>query len=162
MQPRDFRNMTLPEDLRQLLLALNAHGVEYLVVGGWAAGFYSEPRSTKDIDIFIRSNLLNSEAVFKALAAFGAPLAGLSAADFRDHPTSIFQIGHEPVRADILQAIDAVGFDEAWRDRVEVSLDGVAVHLISAEHLMRNKVKSGRLRDLADVEAIREANKASG
>jgi hypothetical protein len=68
--------MTLPEDLRQLLLALNANGAEYLVVGGWAAGYYSEPRSTKDIDILIRSNRSNSEAVFKALAEFGAPLAG--------------------------------------------------------------------------------------
>jgi predicted nucleotidyltransferase len=152
--------MTLPEDLKQLLLALNAHGVEYLVVGGWAAGFYSEPRSTKDIDILIRSTRSNSEAVFKALAEFGAPLTGLSPADFRDHPTSIFQIGHEPVRADILQSIDAVEFEEAWRDRTDMTLGGVRVHLISAEHLIRNKLKSGRLRDLADVEAIREANKA--
>lgn len=154
--------MTLPEDLRQLLLALNAHHVEYLIVGGWAAGFYSEPRSTKDIDILIRSNLSNSEAVFKALAEFGAPLAGLSPADFRDHPTSVFQIGHAPVRADILQSIDAVEFDEAWLSRVDVALDGIAVHLISAEHLIRNKLKSGRLRDLADVEAIREADQANG
>jgi hypothetical protein len=74
MDSRGFRNMTLPEDLRQLLLALNAHRVEYLVVGGWAVGFYSEPRSTKDIDILIRSNVANSEAVFAALAEFGAPL----------------------------------------------------------------------------------------
>jgi hypothetical protein len=100
--------MTLPEDLRQLLLALNAHGVEYLVVGGWAVGFYSDPRSTKDIDLLIRADQRNSEAVFKALAEFGAPLAGVSPADFRDHPTAEFQIGHEPVRADILQSIDAV------------------------------------------------------
>jgi hypothetical protein len=70
--------MTLPEDLKQLLLALNAHGVEYLVVGGWAVGFYSEPRSTKDIDLFIRSGVKNSEAVFRALADFGAPLTGLT------------------------------------------------------------------------------------
>jgi predicted nucleotidyltransferase len=154
--------MTLPEDLKQLLLELSAHGVEYLVVGGWAVGFYSEPRATKDIDILIRADRRNSEAVFKALAEFGAPLAGLSPADFRDHPTSVFQIGHEPVRADILQSIDAVEFEEAWRDRTEVVLDGVSVHLISSEHLIRNKLKSGRLRDLADVEAIREANRAQG
>jgi len=152
--------MTLPEDLKPPLLALNANGVEYLVGGGWAAGFYSEPRATKDIDILIRSNQSNSEAVFKALAEFGAPLAGLSPADFRDHPASVFQIGHEPVRADILQSIDAIEFEEAWQDRTEVVLDGIAVHLISAEHLIRNKLKSGRLRDLADVEAIREADKS--
>ena len=83
--------MTLPEDLKQLLLEFNAHGVEYLVVGGWAVGFYSEPRSTKDIDLLIRSDVKNSEAVFRALAEFGAPLAGLTPADFRDAPNSVFQ-----------------------------------------------------------------------
>ena len=152
--------MTLPEDLKQLLLAFNAHGVEYLVVGGWAVGFYSEPRSTKDIDLFIRSGVKNSEAVFRALAEFGAPLAGVSPADFRDDPTSVFQLGHAPARADILQAIDGVDFDEAWPKRIDLSLEGVPVHVISAEHLIRNKVASGRLRDLADVEAIREAEGA--
>ena len=153
--------MTLPEDLRQLLLALNEHGVEYLVVGGWAVGFYSEPRSTKDIDLFIRSGIRNSEAVFRALAEFGAPLAGLSPADFRDNSTSVFQLGATPARADILQSIDGVAFDEAWPHRVELSLDGIAVHVISAEHLIQNKLKSGRLSDLADVEAIRDADKAN-
>jgi predicted nucleotidyltransferase len=154
--------MTLPEDLRQLLLALNAQGVEYLVVGGWAVGFYAEPRSTKDIDLFIRSSVKNSEAVFRALAKFGAPLAGVTPADFRDSPTSVIQVGYSPARADFLQAIDGVEFDEAWEQRLEFKLEGVSVYLISAEHLVRNKERSGRLSDLADVEAIREADRASG
>jgi predicted nucleotidyltransferase len=154
--------MTLPEDLKQLLLALNAHGVEYLVVGGWAVGFYSEPRSTKDIDLFIRSGVKNSEAVFRALADFGAPLTGLTPADFRDNPSSVFQLGHEPARADIPQSIDGVDFDEAWPRRIELALEGVPVHVVSADDLIRNKLASGRLRDLADVEAMREADKASG
>lgn len=153
--------MTLPEDIRQLLLALNAHGVEYLVVGGWAVGFHSEPRATKDIDLFIRADVKNSEAVFRALAEFGAPLAGLTSADFRDNSTSVFQLGVAPARADILQAIEAVDFDGAWNRRVEFSLEGISVNVISAEDLIRNKTKVGRLRDLADVEAIREAGKAS-
>ena len=153
--------MILPEDLKQLLLAFNAHGVEYLVVGGWAVGFYSEPRSTKDIDLFIRSGVRNSEAVFRALAEFGAPLAGLTPADFRDNPASVFQIGYTPARADILQGIDGVVFDEAWLRRVELSIQGVPVHVVAAEDLIKNKLASGRLTDLADVEAIREANPES-
>lgn len=149
--------MTLPEDLRQLLLALNAHGVDYLVVGGWAVGFHSEPRTTKDIDLFIRADDRNSKAVFQALAEFGAPLAGITPADFCDSPTSIFQLGQEPARADILQSIDGVAFDEAWGRRKQFSVEGIEVNVISAEDLIINKLQSGRLRDLADVEAIREA-----
>lgn len=147
----------LPEDLRQLLLAFNAHGVEYLVVGGYAVGVYAEPRATKDLDLFIRSDVRNSEAVFQALTAYGAPVAGMSSADFRDDPASVFQIGQPPARVDLLQHIDGVDFDEAWNERGEASVGGVVAHVISASQLIRNKLHTGRMRDLADVEAIREA-----
>jgi hypothetical protein len=150
--------MILPEDLKQLLLAFNAQAVEYLVVGGYAVGIYSEPRATKDLALFIRSEVRNSEAVYRALAAYGAPIAGLTPADFRDDPSSIFQIGHPPARVDILQSIDGVSFHEAWPQRIEASIGDIAAHVISARHLVQNKLQSGRLRDLADVEAIREAN----
>ncbi len=149
--------MILPEDLRQLLLAFNEHGVEYLIVGGYAVGTYAEPRATKDLDLFIRSEIRNSEAVFRALAVYGAPIAGLSPADFRDDPHSVFQIGHPPARVDILQHIDGVAFDEAWHERIETAVSGIPAHVISARHLIQNKLQSGRMRDLADVEAIREA-----
>jgi len=147
--------MTLPEDLKQLLLAFNAYGVEYLVVGAYAVGVYAEPRATKDLDLFIRSEVQNSEAVFRALAAYGAPVAGLTPADFRDDPNSIFQIGLPPARIDILQAIDGVEFDEAWRQRIEAEMDDVSAHVISAAHLIQSKLHTGRLQDLADVDAIR-------
>jgi len=154
--------MILPEDLKQLLRAFNEYGVEYLVVGGYAVGIYAEPRATKDLDLFIRSEVKNSEAVFRALAAFGAPLAGLTAADFRDDPDSIFQIGRPPARVDILQHIDGVTFDDAWQQRAKTSLEEVETYVISARLLIQNKLQTGGLRDLADVEAIREANPGVG
>ena len=149
----------MDKDLKELLLALNEHGVEYLVVGGYAVGVHSEPRATKDLDIFIRADIKNSEAVFRALGAYGAPLAGSKPEDFRDNPRSVFQIGVPPVRIDILQSIEGVTFDEAWRDRTEALVDGeIPAHVISREHLIQNKLASGRMRDLADVEAMREAS----
>jgi Nucleotidyl transferase of unknown function (DUF2204) len=151
--------MTLPEDLKQLLLAFNANGVEYLVIGGYAVGIHSEPRATKDLDLFIRSEVKNSEAVYRALAEFGAPLTGITAADFRDDPNTVFQIGQPPARVDILQQIDGVDFDEAWQHRTDTPVGGISTHVISQKHLIQNKLASGRLRDLADVEAIREAEK---
>ena len=66
------------KDLRDLLLAFNDQSVKYLVVGGYAFGVHAEPRATKDLDLFIRSDKENSEAVFRALAQYGAPLSGLS------------------------------------------------------------------------------------
>jgi len=147
------------KDLRELLLAFNEHGVEYLVVGGYAVGVHSEPRATKDLDIFIRASVENSEAIFRALKAYGAPLEEMTPQDFRDEPASVFQIGVPPQRIDILQSIDGVAFEDAWQDRTEALIEGeLPAHVISRKHLIQNKLMSSRTRDLADVEAIRDAN----
>jgi len=146
------------EDQRDVLAALNSHGVKYLVVGGHAVSLHAEPRGTKDLDVFIKADEENSKAVFAALAEYGAPLSGISPADFNDKPTTIFQMGVPPGRVDILQGIAGVAFDEAWKTRVETLLDGnTPAHVISREHLIRNKLAVGRFQDLADVEKLREA-----
>jgi predicted nucleotidyltransferase len=147
----------LDPDLRDILSALNAHEVKYLLVGGYAVGVYSEPRATKDLDIFIQSDPENGEAVFRALAEYGAPLEGMTAADFSNKPDSVFQIGVPPVRIDILQSISGVTFDEAWENRITAFIDEIPTNVISRDDLIRNKLAAGRRRDLLDVEDIREA-----
>ncbi|MDR3793801.1 MAG: hypothetical protein P4L03_10515 [Terracidiphilus sp.] len=151
--------MNLTENLKDILRAFNAHSVQYLIVGAHALGVHAEPRATKDLDLFIRSDAQNADAVFKALAEFGAPLTGLTSADFADGTT--FQIGQPPERIDILQAIDGVAFDEAWSNRVEGEIDQIPACIISREDMIRNKIASGRLQDLADVEILRAAERAT-
>ena len=147
------------KDQRDLLIAFNAHGVKYLVIGAHAVGVHAEPRGTKDLDVFIKADETNSKAVYAALKEYGAPLGKMTTADFNDKPSSVFQIGVEPDRVDILQGIAGVTFDEAWKDRVEALLDkDTPAHVISLEHLIENKVASGRHQDLADVEKLREAS----
>jgi hypothetical protein len=144
----------MPSDLKELLRAFNTHNVKYIVVGGYAFGVHAEPRATKDLDIFVRADERNSEAVFKALAQYGAPLAGLSPADFRDG--TVFQIGQPPSRIDILQRIDGITFDEAWEHRLQGLVDGeVEAVVISRDDLIRNKLASGREQDLLDVKKLR-------
>ena len=145
------------EDLKDLLRAFNANAVKYLVVGGYAFGVHAEPRATKDLDLFIQPSQENSQAVFRALAQFGAPLDGLGPADFMDG--TIFQIGQPPARVDILQQIDGISFDEAWVNRVEGLVDGeVPAVVISREDLIRNKLASGREQDVLDVKKLRGAD----
>jgi hypothetical protein len=83
----------LAKDLKDFLCAFNTHKVEYLVVGSYAVGVYSQPRATKDLDVLIRVSEENGKAVFRALADFGASLEGISPSDFSDDPSSAFQIG---------------------------------------------------------------------
>jgi hypothetical protein len=150
------------KDQKDIVVAFNSHGVKYLVIGAHAVGIYAEPRGTKDLDLFIKADEANSKAVFAALAEYGAPLGKITPADFNDRPSSVFQLGMDPNRVDILQGIAGVTFEEAWKARKEKLLDKeTPAHVISREHLIRNKLASGRLQDLADVEKLREAASVS-
>jgi hypothetical protein len=150
----------MTKDMKDLLSIFNARGVEYLVIGGYAFGVHLEPRTTKDLDVFIRSNDENAKAVFEALIEFGAPLAAMSPADFQDG--TIFQLGIEPERVDIVQKIDGVTFDEAWANRIQGKVDGeVPAAVISREDLIRNKLASGRDQDLLDVKKLRAMRERS-
>ena len=149
----------LTEDFKDLLRLLNANAATYLIVGGHAYGVHAEPRTTKDLDLFIKSDPENAKAVFRALEQFGAPLAGMTEKDFTDEST--LQIGVPPNRIDVLQRIDGVTFDEAWAHRIEGVFDEeIVASVISREDLIRNKLAAGRDQDLLDVKVLRAAEKA--
>lgn len=147
------------KDFKDLIRILNKAGVQYLLVGGYAVGVYAEPRATKDLDLFILSSVANSEAVFRALCEFGAPLYGMTAKDFRDGKSGL-ELGKEPHRVDILQQISGVSFEEAWKARVPATIEGdTPLFVISRNHLIENKQAAGRPRDLVDVDEIKKAGK---
>jgi hypothetical protein len=147
----------LTKDMKELIRIFNEHGVEYLLVGGYAFGVHAQPRATKDLDLFIRADVNNSDAVFRALCKFGAPLHGLTAKDFRDAKTGL-QIGLPPNRIDILQQISGVTFDEAWKDHVNAMIEGdTPTYVISRENLIKNKLAAGREQDILDVKQIQKA-----
>ena len=147
------------QDYKDLLSAFQSHGVKYLVVGGFAVIYHSQPRFTKDMDLFIKADPANARATYGALEEFGAPLEGIRPEDFTDL-TSFFRFGREPRGFDILPSIPGVDFDAAWERRVEIVVDpatGLKANFISADDLIASKLASGRARDLADAEAIRKA-----
>jgi hypothetical protein len=96
----------------------------------------------------------NAVAVFRALADFGAPLAGLQPADF-DDGKSYFQMGEPPLRVDVLQTISGVTFEECWRTREIGMVNGAfEVPVISLDNLVKNKRAAGRRRDMLDLDEI--------
>jgi len=150
-------------DFKELLSALNEHRAKYLIVGAYAVSIHAQPRATKDLDILVKADVENAKAVFAALAQFGAPLEGLTAADFGT-PGPFFRIGRAPVGIDILTEIPGVDFDAAWARRVEEVVDsetGLEANFLSRDDLTASKLATGRLQDLADVEAIRKATEAA-
>jgi len=142
-------------DFKDLLAALNDAGAEYLVVGGYAVGKHTEPRYTKDLDVWINNSLENAGRVLAALAEYGAPVKGASPADFAG-TDKFFQIGVEPVRIDVISDLPGLDFSESWKKRVIADVDGLRVNFISLPDLIRNKEITGRSRDLEHLRELRK------
>lgn len=146
-------------DFEELLSCLNAEGVQYLVVGGYAVGEHAQPRATKDLDIFIGPDFGNAVAVWRALAKFGAPLGDVTPRDLVE-PGSIFRIGTPPIAVDFLRDIDGIDFEQAISRREFATINagtGLLAPFISLGDLIANKLAAGRPQDLGDVEALRLA-----
>ena len=148
--------MLTSPDFKELLNTLEKHRVRYLVVGGYAVMKYTEPRFTKDLDLWISTDEENSKAVFSALKEFGAPLKGLTPHDFTERGY-FYQMGNPPFRLDIMMSIPGVEFETAWEHREEVLLEGLTIPFISRVDLIRAKDASGRAQDLLDAENLRKA-----
>lgn len=141
----------LNPDYREMLSALFDANVEFVVVGAFALAAHGNPRSTGDIDIFVRPSAENAARVMIALKAFGAPLSNVNESDFTD-PETVLQIGIVPRRIDILTDLDGISdFDEAWRTRVEARIEDVCIPVLGRDVLIKNKRATGRPQDLADV-----------
>jgi len=85
-----------------------------------------------------------------ALVEFGTPLTNLSEEDFTSS-NLIVQLGVEPSRIDLLTSIDGVDFDEAWRNKLEVTIDDLSIYVLSRADLLKNKKSAGRAKDQADI-----------
>jgi hypothetical protein len=145
-------------DFVEMLAALSDVEADYLVVGAHALAVHGIPRATGDLDIWVRPTPENAARVWAALERFGAPLHELEPGDLHA-PEIVFQIGLPPNRIDLLTSISGVGFEEAWRNRVTVTVAGLDVPTIGRADFIRNKKAVGRPRDLADVAELEEAKR---
>jgi hypothetical protein len=98
-----------PSDFLDFIHELNAHAVEYLLVGGYAVGMYGHVRATTDIDFFYRTTPGNVDRLMHALAAFGAPESVVNREQLAA-PMGVTQFGEPPVRIDLLAVNDRLKF----------------------------------------------------
>lgn len=148
--------MLTNSEFRELLSLFRKYDVRYLIVGGYAVMKYSEPRYTKDIDVWIATDTENASLVYAALTEFGAPLANLTASDFTQEGY-FYQMGRPPLRVDVMMSLPGVEFEEAWKNRETVELDGLEMWFISRRDLIMAKKASGRPQDKIDLDRLREA-----
>ena len=145
-------------DFSELLNLLRVHKVRYLIVGGYAVMKYTEPRFTKDLDLWIENSPGNAQRLHRALTVFGAPVSGYSPQDFI-RSGMVHQIGVPPLRVDLLTSLPGLSFRDAWQRRVVSRVGGDRLLFLSLRDLIWSKRKAGRLQDrldLQNLEKVRE------
>lgn len=145
----------LNEDYNDMLRCLAAESVKFMLVEAFALAVHGYPRATMDMDVWVMPSPENAEAVIRALGRFGAPLHSISNADLQRDDT-IFQIGVAPRRIDIITGATGLVFEETYARSESVDVDGLTIRVPSVDDLIINKTASGRLKDLADVEVLKQ------
>jgi hypothetical protein len=144
----------LNSDYCDMLSALIACKVHFLVIGAYALAGHGFPRATGDIDIWVEASPENAPKVISALATFGAPISDIDAEYFQTNE-NVFQIGVAPCRIDLLTSVTGLPDFAACHQRAHmVSMDKLEIPILSKADYITNKRALGRHRDLADIDTI--------
>ena len=145
----------LNQDFKEFIQLLNENQVKYLVIGGYAVAIHGHPRYTKDIDIWIEISEDNANKLVTTLIQFGFESLGVTTQDFQT-ANQIIQLGYPPNRIDLITNPDGIDFQTCYDSKIEVNLNDVPVKFINLDNLKKNKLASGRLQDLADLENLQD------
>ncbi len=145
--------MGVNQDFCDLFRELNEFGVRYLVVGAYATIYYTEPRYTKDIDIWVEPVPKNARRLWTALTSFGAPLKNVKIKDFTSEEL-VYQIGIAPNRIDIMMGVPGLKFSNAWKNKVRTKYGGQRIFILSRKDLIKAKRVAGRSQDKLDIERL--------
>jgi len=147
--------MEVQKDFKEFLALLNAHEVEFMIVGGYALAYHGAPRYTGDIDVFVKSDTPNAKRIIHVLNEFGFGSLEITIDDFLKDD-SVVQLGLPPVRIDIITSISGVTWEQANASKEAGMYGDLPVYYIGKEQYVANKRATGRTKDIADIEALGE------
>ncbi|MBN2318445.1 MAG: hypothetical protein JXR49_05180 [Acidobacteria bacterium] len=154
----------LSKDVREFLALLFQKDVRYLIVGGEAVIYHGYPRLTGDMDIFYDSSAGNAKKLWEALNIFwGGEVPGMKDPEGLSEKGAVFQFGVPPNRIDLLNDLDGISFQSAWRNRVEDELPiqsgRMSVFFIGIDDLIKNKRAVSRHKDRDDLRFLERKRK---
>lgn len=153
-----------PLDLARLLGVLDAHGVEYTIIGGVAVQVHGHRRTTRDLDLIPDPAPENLDRLVEALVELEArprdmPGASVPSAEQLALAGVVPPLATRHGELHILNRVPgAAPYDRLRPRALEVDLDGVRLAIASLDDLISMKRAAGRPRDLSDIAALIEAN----
>lgn len=139
-------------DTENLLKSLNAHNVEFVIIGATAFPIHGYARATLDLDIFIRPDPQNASRLMDALRDFGYDLADITLEDLLTKKVLIRQY---LVETDIHPFVSGLTFDQVWKNKVPGTYGREKVYYSSLDDLIIMKQAAGRPKDLEDLRVLK-------
>jgi hypothetical protein len=139
-------------DIEDLLRSLNAHNVEFVIIGATAFPIHGYARATLDIDLFIRPEPRNAGRLLDALRDFGYDIAEITLEDLLTKKVLIRQY---LVETDIHPFATGVTFDQVWKNRIPGTFGKEKVYYASLDDLIIMKEAAGRPKDLEDLKVLK-------
>jgi hypothetical protein len=143
--------MRLPEEFKEFINLLNTNNVKYLLLGGWAVGYYSNPRATKDIDFLVYTDNTNLKKLKKVFYDFKAPPINVEI--LKEEKGYLF-IGSPPLRIEVISNADGINIKDCYKRRNVIEIDDIKINIISKDDLIMNKKSTSRLKDHSDAEVM--------
>lgn len=140
------------KDFLDFLLLLDKHDVDYLLVGGYAVILHGYGRSTGDMDLWVNQTEENYLKLKEVYHEFGAPIFSFD--DFFSDKFDVWSMGVEPRKIEILTKVTGLNFVESKSHCNWITENDFKVPYIDFEDLMKNKLASGRLKDLLDFQQL--------
>ena len=142
-------------DFLELLACFNKHEVDYILIGGYSVVLHGYPRTTGDLDLWVRRDKENYNQIAVAFSCFQLPLFDMTLERFLDvDQFDVFRYGRPPVAVDIITKIKGVEFALAKSRMLKATFDGVNVNYISQQDLKATKIATGRPKDINDLENL--------
>lgn len=154
----------------ELFRALEAHGVEYLVVGGLAVNLHGIPRVTMDVDLALAMEAENLRAFIAAAESLRLqPVAPVPLTDLLDVEKRrewqekknmlAFSLRSPQATAPTVDVIldPSIDLPPALERALQIDIDGVTVRVAAVDDIIALKQAAGRQQDLADIEQLRRA-----
>ena len=149
------------QEFLRLISCLEAFGVKYLIIGGFAVNKYGFKRSTGDIDFFIKDDKDNRKSLIDALGAagYGRFEELMEASIIAGYCEIIMDNG---LYADLMTEVPGLAganFEEYYKNASVEMLGDIPVRFIHYIDLLQSKKAAGRNKDLIDIDELEKINR---
>jgi len=147
------------QEFREFVELLEFHGVNFVIIGGYAVFSHGYPRYTGDIDFLVEKSTDNAEKLVKVVNEFFGYQPHITEESFLDDDR-MGQFGEPPYRIDILVNVPGIVFSEVYPRHIMGKIDGKDAPMLCLQDLIISKRAAGRKKDLGDLEALEEIEAA--